>query len=739
MDELEELDILQDALDGLHGALVDRVKEEVNDSISSIGDINTLINNELELPIDEVLTNTDKIIADIKTIVVDTIGDLTHGNYSLDDDLANEIVKPIIIVEGGGNEVLETVKDVIVSNIVETTENAAAWVRNVFDTLSKDFNAKNMALLAKIADLESIIDKFGKDQAGLYLPEFDPLLLDKSKPKDDTKDGGIFGLPEFTDLFNKGLEIITDGLFPKLDLSSGDISFEDAFGAIVKEIENAEDLPQSIKDVFAPDMPHILLALIGVGLGIPFAVIQAIIPAFLRSTIMRAEQKSMELGRHSIIDPSSIARLELQGFLSASDPTGFYLEEMARNGIAYERLPHLRDLARSFLSLAELIDLRNRGEIEHEAFEQGLMRLGFVDSDFPLIDVLRFPIPPIQDQIRFVVRDVYDPQIVEEGGLDKNIPEQFIENAALVGISEYWAKLYWMSHFMLPSLGQAFEMYQRGVIQDKNVLRNLMKAQDIAPNWMEPLIEIAYNPITRVDIRRLYQDGLFGIEIPEDLDELTLLVQQSDPIATKAAVAGMIKAYQNVGYTPDDARRLTLFTARRYSQQGETEARNLSRTTIIKFYKEGLLTKDQATDRLLLLGYNENDAAGFISLATLDLIEQQHKSQIKIVKESVKRGTVSIDEGMILLDEIGIAAKERELIKLELQADLIPEARILSKGELEALYAEKIITIDVLYEGLIEIGYSHQNAIRLMKLQAVEIGLAMRKEIEIIEEDNEEV
>ena len=79
------------------------------------------------------------------------------------------------------------------------------------------------------------------------------------------------------------------------------------------------------------------------------------------------------------------------------------------------------------------------------------------------------------------------------------------------GLPEEQARNYWAAHWELPSAQMGYAMFQRRII-DHETLVMLLKSLDIMPFWRDKLIEMSYNPLTRVDVRRMYGLGVLSEE-----------------------------------------------------------------------------------------------------------------------------------------------------------------------------------------------------------------------------------
>ncbi|GAI71686.1 unnamed protein product, partial [marine sediment metagenome] len=153
------------------------------------------------------------------------------------------------------------------------------------------------------------------------------------------------------------------------------------------------------------------------------------------------------------------------------------------------------------------------------------------------------------------------------------------------GLSKDWSQRYWAAHWNLPSPLQGFEMLHRGVI-DEGELTMLLRALDVMPFWRDKLTQIAYRRLTRVDIRRMYKQGV--------LDESEVL-----------------ESYKQHGYTDENAARMTEFTIR------QTLA-TLSKFTsgdIIKAFASRMISRSEAISLLDMIGIKREDASFIVSTA----------------------------------------------------------------------------------------------------------------------------
>ena len=261
------------------------------------------------------------------------------------------------------------------------------------------------------------------------------------------------------------------------------------------------------------------------------------------------------------------------------DDNVFY-DLMKKNGYDKDVADLLYDNAKRYLTISEVITLYRRGFLGDKEFKN-LMYANRVPED-EILTYLKlteyFPSP--SDLVRFAVREVYTPDVIDKFRLDEDLPEKFLEEASKAGLPEEQAINYWRAHWELPSVQQGYEMFHRGIISEDE-LKLLMRTLDIMPFWRDKLIQLSYSLPTRVDVRRMYRLGVIDREQVKDF-------------------------YIRLGYTEDNAEALTKFT-----ELNETdELRGLTRAGILKSYKLGIISRQDALDALLAIDIPE-DVANF--------------------------------------------------------------------------------------------------------------------------------
>jgi len=101
-----------------------------------------------------------------------------------------------------------------------------------------------------------------------------------------------------------------------------------------------------------------------------------------------------------------------------------YYDKMSEYGFNTEQANYLYNINRNLLSATDYITLNRRGLLDEEKMVEELTRLHFTTEQITELQnaSLYFPSPP--DLVRFAVREVYTPAIVEAYGLMEDIPEK---------------------------------------------------------------------------------------------------------------------------------------------------------------------------------------------------------------------------------------------------------------------------------------------------------------------------
>jgi DNA-binding Lrp family transcriptional regulator len=303
--------------------------------------------------------------------------------------------------------------------------------------------------------------------------------------------------------------------------------------------------------------------------------------------------------------------------MSAGEPAWVKMRQEA-----YKKLPV------TLLDARTLVSLKYKEYIPDGLYRDQFGKLGFSEEIAGLLekDFLFYPAPV--DFIRFAVRETFKPDVVKEYGYDNDFPSAMIPYAKKAGMSEEWLKHYWRAHWEIPSPRQGYEMLHRGVI-DQSSLEGLLKIGDYAPGWIQPLIDISYNPITRVDLRRLYADGV--------IDE-----------------ARVYNGYLELGYSAENAGLITAWVVK----STQVEDRELTKAEVLKSFRIDETSKEQAIKFLGLIGYSPEDAEFVISFEEHRIYQEEREEEIETVIAELIAGKYNVAEVKTRLGNMDVSIKQ---------------------------------------------------------------------------------
>lgn len=287
------------------------------------------------------------------------------------------------------------------------------------------------------------------------------------------------------------------------------------------------------------------------------------------------------------------------------------------------------------LRAEDILELRRRGYVDSAKMVRLLDGAGFDAEARAGLLQLQWRIPPVPDLIRMAVREAFSPEIAQRFGQYQDFPGDVAAYAKMQGLSEEWAQRYWAAHWELPSANMGFEMVHRGIITEAD-LDMLLRAQDVMPFWRDKMKAIAFNPLTRVDVRRMYQLGI--------IDE-----------------AAVLKAYKDLGYSDENAGRLTEFCKRYYGVEEDTEVvtdREYTKAEILDGYRKGILSAAQAQGSLQDMGYSPEQADFYLSREDLKATQERKQAYIDRWHSLFVEGQATADDVSSNLTTLGITSAE---------------------------------------------------------------------------------
>lgn len=369
------------------------------------------------------------------------------------------------------------------------------------------------------------------------------------------------------------------------------------------------------------------------------------------------------------------------------------ISDLRKQGLTGSDAADLLSSAYRIPELQFLFSMWYRDELDEDGLDYALESHGFNPAWIKPLKEIAWFIPPVNDLVTMAVREVFSEEISRANGQFDEFPEDFATYAKKQGVNREWAERYWAAHWRLPSEQMGFEMFHRQEI-DEARLKQLMVALDVMPGWRDEMIAISYNTLTRVDVRRMH-----AMEVLTDDQTL--------------------KAYRDMGYSPDNAELMLQFT-KEYNSEGEIltfdVASDLTRSNIIGFYKDGILNEGETLALLIQAGINVAAAELFVMAADFDIERKDRKQQKDLILEQYEFGIISYSQAVDFLNSLDVEPRERQLALLELEQVKVKLTKLPSRTDLDKFIGEKLIDKQTYLDTMESHGYSPEWSNRYLAL-----------------------
>jgi hypothetical protein len=360
-----------------------------------------------------------------------------------------------------------------------------------------------------------------------------------------------------------------------------------------------------------------------------------------------------------------------------------FLDIMARHGFPTSYAEMFATLTDKIPPEGELITWYLRGIITENNFDQLLKQAGWIQPDIAALKEGIYGIPPVQDLVTMAVREAFSPDVISTYRTMEDYPQAFGEYTKQQGISEEWAKRYWIAHWTLPSLEMGYEMLHRGVITDGE-LDLLMRTQDVMPYWRDKLKQISYNPLTRVDVRRMFDMGILSY------DEV-------------------VRAYKDIGYNEENAQRLAQFTQQLATSNDEDETqtvKELTKSDVLQAYEDGTIKRDNAETMLKGIGYSIEATSIFLDAVDRKVKREELHALADLAEAQYTAGVIDFNELQDALNSLGLSETEKRKRLLTVQHKEIKTDKIPSLSDLNKMLAIRAVDANIYRQTAKMIGYS---------------------------------
>jgi hypothetical protein len=334
-------------------------------------------------------------------------------------------------------------------------------------------------------------------------------------------------------------------------------------------------------------------------------------------------------------------------------------------------LPVLQDVYRPHLNTPELFALSRRFPEFRGNIDGLISAFGWSSEERELVDHLTKTYPGIQDIIQGADRFVYDERLAEKFQYDAELDPKAEEEATKIGLDPEFFKFLWRGHWQQLGLDTVIQMWRRlrpekpGAHFTEDDLTDYLAVQPISHFWHDKIRAIQYDLVTRVDARRMFETGIW---LPERL----------------------LSHYIDLGYSPQDAADMVAWQQR----DKQPANKDLSRSAIESAYVDRIFTRQEATDALKAIGYDDHEIGFYLDLDDFNIQQAKLKEDLTRIKTLYVAGEYSTSDVLAELGPYNLPSEQTT--HLFETWDIARRANISlpTQGELEDWYLNHIITID---------------------------------------------
>jgi len=373
-----------------------------------------------------------------------------------------------------------------------------------------------------------------------------------------------------------------------------------------------------------------------------------------------------------------------------------------------------------------------RDPAAYEKYFDDLRDQGWSDDRMEALKFFTLFMPSAQDLVNWQAKEVFEPAMIAKYGLDDEFEALDLTLFEKIGVTEEQALNFWRAHWEHPEFRTIVEMLRRTDFTEED-MSDWFRLVEIPPFWRQKLIDISYEVPTRVDVRRFWDmrtidearlreiyawQGYHG----KDLDDYVLW--------TKVYVAfpDLIARWKNGWITLDEVRaELTgygmpadrleeLIETKMKPTEGDRVAaeRDLTKTDIYKGVKTGIITRGEAMDLLMDLGFEEDEADYLLTINIPPdeedvVVNQRELTKTDIIK-GLKAEVITEQEALDRLLELRYTLLDAEFLLKIYKATIKPPAeakeREASKADIVLAVKKGLITPEDGYLMLQDIGFT---------------------------------
>jgi hypothetical protein len=361
---------------------------------------------------------------------------------------------------------------------------------------------------------------------------------------------------------------------------------------------------------------------------------------------------------------------------------------------------------------------------------------GWSDERIEALKFVTLYYPPPADLIRWQAREVFEPAMIERYGLDSEFEAISKDPFYKAGMTDEQILNYWRAHWEHASWQQVVEMLHRGLLTEAQVY-DWFRLVEIPPFWRDKMIQAAYTWPTRVDVRRwwdmrtideaelrrLYSGmGYRGVNLDNYVLWTKVYVAFPDLLArwSKGWITLDEVRQELVGLGMPAARVEEMIQTKiKVDQPERTSAeRDVTKTDIYKGVKQGVITRGEAIELLMELGFDIDEADYLLAINIPADNTDQVVSQRQLTKADILKGLrediIKAPEALVKLQELRYSLADAQFLLSIFNAQVQPPAesreREASKADIVLGVKRGLITQEEGYLMLLDLGFSPEAA-----------------------------
>jgi hypothetical protein len=379
------------------------------------------------------------------------------------------------------------------------------------------------------------------------------------------------------------------------------------------------------------------------------------------------------------IDPASLVQLYWR------DPGLFnkIIDDARDLGYDKDHYAAVKEIVRPILAVGDMIPMMYREIINKGGLIETAKKAGWTAGDIDKIIQASEIIPGVGDLVGMAVREAWRDDVAAHWGYDEDFPQEFAKWAGKQGLSADWARRYWRAHWQLPSPSLGFTMYHRlrpgkaSVTFTRDNLKELLKIADYPAGFREHMIEIAYSPITRVDLRRLYRVGVIN-------------------------AARVLDGYKDLGYKDADAQALADFAIK----DATGAEKDITRAAIVTSYKKAIISRGDAASMLTEIVYSAQEADFYLDIADYEIEVKRVDDVLDYIEFMYVNSEIDAQGVSAELGKLNLPSAQVERLLLVWDIKRRKKQKIPSKTDFEDFYKRDIIDRDQLIDNLKKAGWT---------------------------------